>query len=304
MTEPTEPNQPAPQPPEIAAAQPPQPPDIAAAPPPPATPPPAALGPVEPPPAPPPPAAPPVPPLGAGSPPPGPRPPIYPMITTFDETVTMSRLWGIPLLGIMVRWFLLIPHYVVLAFYGIVVVLLQFVIWIPVLVNGQYPAWGYSIMGGFIRWVTRVQAYAILAAAAYPPLSTGGRHDVDVRWDESQPVARWAGIPLIGVWIRSILLIPHLIILYFLGDRRGVPEPGHLDPRAPERALRRLGLPDHRRLHPLAEPDHLLRPPDDRAISSVQPRRLRSSRARRAPATPPPGGRAHTRARIARISSP
>ncbi len=201
MTEPTEPTQPAPQPPEIGAAPPP----------------PAELAPVEPPPAPPPPAAPPVPPLGAGAPPPGPRPPIYPMITTFDETVTMSRLWGIPLLGIMVRWFLLIPHYVVLAFYGIVVVLLQFVIWIPVLVNGQYPAWGYSIMGGFIRWVTRVQAYAILAAAAYPPLSTGGRHDVDVRWDESQAIARWAGIPLLGVWIRAILLIPHLIILYFLG---------------------------------------------------------------------------------------
>jgi hypothetical protein len=73
------------------------------------------------------------------------------------------------------------------------------------------------MVGGFIRWVTRVQAYAILAASAYPPLSTGGRHDVDVRWDESQAIARWAGIPLLGVWIRSILLIPHFIILYCLG---------------------------------------------------------------------------------------
>lgn len=139
------------------------------------------------------------------------------MITTFDEGVTMSRLWGIPLLGVAVRWFLLLPHYIVLALYGIVVALLQLVIWIPVLVHGRYPAWGYSIVGGFIRWNTRVGAYAMLAAAAYPPLSTGGRHDVDVRWDESQSIARWAGIPLLGVWIRSILLIPHLIILYFLG---------------------------------------------------------------------------------------
>jgi hypothetical protein len=195
-TEPTEPTQPAPQQP-----------DAAAAPPPPSTPPPAALVPVEPPPAP---SAPPVT-------PPGPRAPIYPMITTFDETVTMSRLWGIPIVGVLIRGFLLIPHFIVLTFYAIVVALLQLVIWIPVLVNGRYPAWGYSIVGGFIRWVTRVQAYAILAASAYPPLSTGGRHDVDVRWDESQAVARWAGIPLLGVWIRSILLIPHFIILYCLG---------------------------------------------------------------------------------------
>jgi hypothetical protein len=166
-----------------------------------------------------PPAAPPPPPAFGtpAPPPPGPRPPIYPMVTTFDETVTMSRLWGIPLLGIMVRWFLLIPHFFVLAFYGILVALLQLVTWIPVLINGQYPGWGYSIVGGFIRWVTRVQAYAILAASAYPPFSTGGSHDVDVRWDESQHVARWAGIPVLGVWIRAILLIPHLIIVWFLG---------------------------------------------------------------------------------------
>jgi len=201
VTEPTEPNRPIP-------PIPPMPPDVPVAPPP-ASPPAA-----------PPPAATPPPPPAFGTPvapPPGPRPPIYPMVTTFDETVTMSRLWGIPLVGIMVRWFLLIPHFIVLTFYGILVALLQLVSWIPVLINGQYPGWGYSIVGGFIRWVTRVQAYAILAASAYPPLSTGGRHDVDVRWDESQHVARWAGIPLLGVWIRAILLIPHLVIVWFLG---------------------------------------------------------------------------------------
>lgn len=144
------------------------------------------------------------------------------MITMFDETVTMSRLWGIPLLGVLLRGLLLIPHYIVLAFYAIVVALLQLVTWIPVLVNGRYPAWGYSIVGGYIRWVTRVQAYLILAASAYPPLSTGGRHDVDVQWDQAQHVARWAGIPLLGVFIRSILLIPHLVILWFLGIGVGV----------------------------------------------------------------------------------
>ena len=164
------------------------------------------------------PPAPPAPPAPstAGGPPPAPRPPIYPMVTTFDQTVTMSRLWGFPLLGVLVRSVLLIPHYVVLLFFALVVGLLQLVTWIPVLVNGRYPGWGYSIVGGYIRWITRVQAYVVLAAAAYPPLSTGGRHDVDVQWDEAQQVPRWAGIPLIGIWIRSILLIPHFIILWFL----------------------------------------------------------------------------------------
>lgn len=158
------------------------------------------------------PAAPPAP---AAAPPP--RVPIYPMVTTFDETVSMSRLWGIPLLGVMLRGILLIPHFVVLWFYAIVVAILQLVTWIPVLVNGRYPGWGYSLVGGYIRWITRVQAYLVLAAAAYPPLSTGGRHDVDVRWNEQQPIARWVGIPILGAFVRSLLLIPHLIVLWFLG---------------------------------------------------------------------------------------
>ncbi len=202
MTEPTQPVPPNPEPIEAPAA--------AVVPTPPAIPPSV------------PPAIPPTPPTAAGSPPPGPRPPIYPMITTFDESVTMSRLWGIPLLGVWIRSILLIPHYVVLFFYAIVVAILQLVIWIPVLVNGRYPGWGYAIVGGYVRWITRVQAYLILAAAAYPPLSTGGRHDVDVRWDEAQHVARWAGIPLLGVLARTIIAIPHLVILWFLAVAVGI----------------------------------------------------------------------------------
>lgn len=138
------------------------------------------------------------------------------MVTTFDQSVTMSRLWGIPLLGVLVRSILLIPHYIVLAFYTMAVGLLLLVMWIPVLVNGRYPGGGYSFVGGYIRWTTRVQAYLLLAASAYPPLSTTGRHDVDVRWDESQAIPRWAGIPIVGILIRMLLVIPHLIVLYFL----------------------------------------------------------------------------------------
>jgi hypothetical protein len=197
MTEPTQP----------APATPPGPPDAQPVPAAPATP----AEPVAAPP------APPAPPVAYAAPPPPGRPPLYSMVTTFDESVTMSRLWGIPLLGVAVRGLLLIPHYIVLWFYAIVVALALLVTWIPVLVNGRFPRWGYGLIGGYLRWLTRVWAYAILAAAAYPPFSTSARHDVDVRWDEAQPVARWAGIPLLGVLIRGLLLIPHLFVLYFLG---------------------------------------------------------------------------------------
>jgi Domain of unknown function (DUF4389) len=170
---------------------------------------------VAPPPPPPPAATPPPPPAGAS--PGSGRPPVYTMVTVFDETVTMNQLWGIPIIGIWVRGILLIPHAIILAFYGMLVFLLTWVTWIPVLINGQYPAWGYSLVGGFVRWSTRVYAYATLMAAKYPPFSTTGEHDVDVAWDLDQDVPRWAGIPLLGLFARAVLLIPHFVVLWALG---------------------------------------------------------------------------------------
>jgi len=180
--------------------------------PPPQTPPPVAP---PPPPTAPPPAAPPPPPpaAGAGS---G-RAPVYTMVTTFDETVTMNQLWGIPFIGIWVRMILLIPHFIILGFYGLLVFFLTWVTWIPVLLNGRYPSWGYDLVGGFLRWYTRVYAYGTLMAAKYPPFSTGAAHDVDVAWDYDQEVPRWAGIPLVGLLVRSLLLIPHYFVLWALG---------------------------------------------------------------------------------------
>ena len=139
------------------------------------------------------------------------------MITTFDQTVSMSQLWGIPFVGIVVRSLLLIPHYIVLFFYALCVGILSLVLWFPVLVNGRFPAWGYAFVGGYVRWLTRVEAYQILAAATYPPFSTTARHEVDVRWNEAQAVPRWAGIPIVGLMIRALMLIPHAILLWFLG---------------------------------------------------------------------------------------
>ncbi|MCU0484004.1 MAG: DUF4389 domain-containing protein [Chloroflexi bacterium] len=167
---------------------------------------------------PPPPAEPPPPPAGAGA----RRAPAYSMITAFDESVTMNQLWGIPLLGIWVRGILLIPHAIILGFYGLLVFFLTWVTWIPVLVNGRYPQWGYDLVGGFIRWYTRVYAYGTLMAAKYPPFSTSAPHDVDVAWDLDQEVPRWAGIPLLGLFIRSLLLIPHFIVLWALGIVTGI----------------------------------------------------------------------------------
>jgi hypothetical protein len=88
---------------------------------------------------------------------------------TFDETEEQNRLWGIPFVGLFVRWILLIPHFFVLFFIAIVVGFVSLITWIPVLVNGRTADWVVRWLGGFYRWFNRVYAYMLLLTAKYPP---------------------------------------------------------------------------------------------------------------------------------------
>jgi hypothetical protein len=97
----------------------------------------------------------------------------YPITIRFDEGVRINRLWGIPILGILVRGILLIPHFIVLWFLGILVGFLAIVLWIPVLFLGRQADLMYTLVGGTTRWWLRVVAYLMLMVDRYPPFSLG-----------------------------------------------------------------------------------------------------------------------------------
>ena len=151
----------------------------------------------------------------------GPAPAAYPVGLTIDESGGINRLWGIPLVGLWLRTFILIPHFVVLALYGILVSLSFLLTWIPVLVLGRYPQWGYALVGGFVRWSTRVSSYVLLMAIPYPPFTTGAGFAVEVAYDRDQHINRLWGIPLIGFMVRALALIPHFIALWLVGILAG-----------------------------------------------------------------------------------
>jgi Domain of unknown function (DUF4389) len=74
----------------------------------------------------------------------------------------------------LVKWFLAIPHYVVLAFLylGAIVVLIG--AWFAILFTGRYPRGIFDYVEGVIRWHNRVVGYAfILITDRYPPFRLG-----------------------------------------------------------------------------------------------------------------------------------
>ena len=72
----------------------------------------------------------------------------------------------------LVKWFLAIPHYVVLFFLGIAALVAVIVTWFAILFTGRYPRGIFDFIEGVIRWNNRVIAYAFtLVTDRYPPFS-------------------------------------------------------------------------------------------------------------------------------------
>jgi hypothetical protein len=72
----------------------------------------------------------------------------------------------------LVKWFLAIPHYIVLGFLGIAAFFVLIVAWFAILFTGQYPRSLFDFIVGVMRWGLRVNAYAfLLVTDDYPPFS-------------------------------------------------------------------------------------------------------------------------------------
>ncbi|TME47484.1 MAG: DUF4389 domain-containing protein [Chloroflexi bacterium] len=72
--------------------------------------------------------------------------------------------------GILFKWFLAIPHYVVLFFLAIAAVGAVVIAWFAILFTGTYPRALFHFVVGVIRWNNRVASYAfLLVTDKYPP---------------------------------------------------------------------------------------------------------------------------------------
>ena len=70
----------------------------------------------------------------------------------------------------LVKWFLAIPHYLVLVVLSIGALFAVVAAWFWILFTGRYPRALFNYVVGVMRWSNRVSAYAfVLATDKYPP---------------------------------------------------------------------------------------------------------------------------------------
>jgi hypothetical protein len=70
----------------------------------------------------------------------------------------------------LVKWFLAIPHYIVLLFLWLAGLVCVIIAWFAILLTGRYPQGLFEFVVGVIRWGNRVVGYAfVLVTDEYPP---------------------------------------------------------------------------------------------------------------------------------------
>jgi hypothetical protein len=130
------------------------------------------------------------------------------LAATLDEPLSRG-LW-------LVKWFLAIPHFIILGFLWLAALVMTLVAGIAILFTRRYPRSIFDFNVGVLRWTWRVTYYATsgIGTDRYPPFTLAAvDYPATLEIEYPEELNRW--LVLVKSWL---LAIPHYIVIgFFMG---------------------------------------------------------------------------------------
>jgi hypothetical protein len=128
-----------------------------------------------------------------------------PVILKADLSKPPSRaLW-------LVKWLLLVPHFIVLAFLWVARTIVGIIAFLAILFTTKYPRKLFNFNVGVLRWTWRVGFYGywILGTDEYPPFTLKSVEDYPADLEVEYPERLSRGL----IFVKWFLAIPHYLCL-------------------------------------------------------------------------------------------
>ena len=136
---------------------------------------------------------------------------------TIEHIQNPSRLWALPVIGGAIKFIIVFPVALWLVILQFAASILTIINSFVVLFTGKYwePAYGLAV--GSIRLSTKLNCFAVGLADAYPGFSLDAGDYMKLELPMPSQPSRFFAVPLIGGFVRTLLLIPFFIFLYVIG---------------------------------------------------------------------------------------
>jgi hypothetical protein len=137
-----------------------------------------------------------------------------------------QRSKGLAVLGILfpLKALLAIPHFVILYFIGIGVFFATWFGYVGIALNGSLSPGIARFLHNYLGWSLRITAWMASWRDEYPAFAME-QPDYKAKVVITEPdLVRKKGLAVAGIlfFVKAILLIPHFIVLYFVGIAAGI----------------------------------------------------------------------------------